>query len=155
MQVKWIYIYSYIYIYIYIKGLPRWLSGKESACQCRKCKSCGFDSWARKIPWSRKWKPTPIFLPGKSHGQKSLAGYNPWSHKSDMTEWPNNNTKSTEPNASAYVTFFLLNVTVVDLHGICKMIVLAVLKIKIKYICNSPHMARHMYLNMFMCFPPL
>ena len=41
-----------------------------------------FDSWVRKIPWRRKWQPTPIFLPGKSHGQRNLGGYSPWSHKS-------------------------------------------------------------------------
>ena len=57
-------------------------SGKESSCQCRRCKSCGFDSWARKIPWSRKWQHTPVFLPGKFHEQRrSLAGYNPWGHE--------------------------------------------------------------------------
>jgi len=39
----------------------------------------------RKIPWRRKWQPTPVFLPGKSHGQRSLAVYLPWDHKeSDM-----------------------------------------------------------------------
>ena len=38
----------------------------------------GFDPWVGKIPWRRKWQPTPIFLPGKSHGQRSLAGYSPW-----------------------------------------------------------------------------
>ena len=38
---------------------------------------CGFDSWPRKIPWRRKWLPTPVFLPGESHGQKSLEGYSP------------------------------------------------------------------------------
>ena len=58
--------------------LPRWLSGKESACQCRRL---GFHPWIRKIPWRRKWQPTPVFLPKKSHGQRSLAGYNPWSHR--------------------------------------------------------------------------
>jgi len=41
-----------------------------------------FDPWVRKIPWRRKWEPTPVFLPGKSHGQKILAGYSPWGHKS-------------------------------------------------------------------------
>ena len=59
-------------------GLPRWVSGKESACQCRRC---GFDPWVGRIPWRRKWQPTPVFLPGKSHGQKSLAGYSPWGCK--------------------------------------------------------------------------
>ena len=40
-----------------------------------------------KIPWRRKWQPTPVFLPGASHGQRSLAGYSPWGHKeSDTTE---------------------------------------------------------------------
>jgi len=48
-----------------LSGFPRWLSGKESACQCRRR---GFDSWVRKIPWRRKQQPTPIFLPEKSHG---------------------------------------------------------------------------------------
>ena len=43
--------------------------------------------WVRKMPWRRAWQPTPVFLPGKSHGQRSLAGYSPWSHKeSDTTE---------------------------------------------------------------------
>ena len=41
----------------------------------------GFDTWVRKMPWSRKWQPTPVFLPGKSHRQRSLAGYSPWVHK--------------------------------------------------------------------------
>ena len=54
------------------KGLPWWLSDKESACQCKRCR---FDLWVGKIPWKRKWQPTPVFLPGKSHGQRSLAGY--------------------------------------------------------------------------------
>ena len=45
-----------------------------------------FNSWIRKIPWRRKWQPTTVFLPGKSHGQRSLAGYSPQGHKeSDMT----------------------------------------------------------------------
>ena len=67
-------------------GLPGWLSGKESACQCRRLKRCGFDPWIRKIPWRRKWELTPVFLPGKSHGQKSQAGYSPWGLKeSDNT----------------------------------------------------------------------
>ena len=47
-----------------------------------------FDSWVWKIPWRRKWQPTPAFLPGESHGQRSLAGYSPWGHKElGMTEW--------------------------------------------------------------------
>ena len=52
--------------------------GKESACQCRRH---WFDPWVMKIPWKRKWQPTPVFLPGKSYGQKSLVGYSPWGWK--------------------------------------------------------------------------
>ena len=45
------------------------------------------ETWVGKIPWRRAWQPTPIFLPGESHGQRSLAGHSPGSHKeSDMTE---------------------------------------------------------------------
>ena len=57
---------------------PRWLSGKESACQCRRHRRHGFDPWDGKISWRRKWQSTPGFLLGKSHGQRSLAGYSPW-----------------------------------------------------------------------------
>ena len=65
-------------------GLPWWLSGKESACQCGRPE---FNPWVGKIPWRRKWQPALVFLPGKSHGQRSLVGYSPWSCKeSDMTE---------------------------------------------------------------------
>ena len=61
------------------KGRPRWLSGKESACQCRRP---GFNPWVRKTPWRRKWQSTPALLPGKSHRQTSLAGYTPRGRKS-------------------------------------------------------------------------
>ena len=65
--------------------LTRWRSGKESACQCRRRKRCGFDPWVGKIPWSRKWQPTPEFLPGKFHGQRSLVGCSPWGCKESYT----------------------------------------------------------------------
>ena len=52
-----------------------------------QCRRYGFYPWARKIPWRRNWQPTPVFLPGKSHGWRSLGGYGPWSCKeSNMTE---------------------------------------------------------------------
>ena len=62
--------------YIWYKRyqLPRWLRGKESACQCRRCRRPGFDPWVGNIPCNRKWQPTPIFLPGKFYGQRSLKG---------------------------------------------------------------------------------
>ena len=59
-------------------GLPGHGGGKESACQCRRHKRHWFNPWVGKIPWRRKWQPTPLFLPGKSHGQGGLVGYSPW-----------------------------------------------------------------------------
>ena len=62
---------------------PRWCRAKESNAGDRSA----FDPWVRKIPWSRKWQTTPIVLPGKFHGQRSLLGYSPWVRKElDMTE---------------------------------------------------------------------
>ena len=52
-------------------------SDKEPTCQCRRRKRYGFDPWVRKIPWRRTWQPTPVFLPGESHGQRKLVGYSP------------------------------------------------------------------------------
>ena len=69
------------------QGFPGGTSGKEPACQCRRHKRSGFDPWVWKIPWRRAWQPTPVFLHGESHGQRSLAGYSPWGHKEmDTTE---------------------------------------------------------------------
>ena len=59
--------------------LPRCLSGKERTCQGRRC---GFDPWVRKIPQGRAEQPTPVFLPRKSHRQRSLVGYSPQGLKS-------------------------------------------------------------------------
>ena len=78
-------IYIYIFSIAYL-GFPDGTSCKESTYQCRWHKRCEFDPWMRKIPWRRAWQPTPVFLSGESHGQRSLASYNPWSRKeSDMT----------------------------------------------------------------------
>ena len=65
-------------------GFPAGTSGKEPACQRRRC---GFSLWVRKSLWSRKWQPTAVFLSGKSHGRRNLAGYSPRGGKeSDTTE---------------------------------------------------------------------
>ena len=64
---------------------PGGASGKESACQCRRHKRHGFNPWVRKIPWRRVWQPTPVFLPGESHRQRSLASYSPWGCKESDT----------------------------------------------------------------------
>ena len=54
-----------------IMGFPGGAVVKESACQCRRCR---FNPWVKKIPWSRKWQPTSLFLPGKSHGEATVHG---------------------------------------------------------------------------------
>ena len=60
---------------------------KIPTCHCRRHKRCRFNPWVRKIPWSRKWQSTPVFLPGEFHGQKSLEGYSPQSRtESNTTE---------------------------------------------------------------------
>ena len=74
-------------IHILLILFPGGASGKESTCQCRRHKRCGFNPWVGKIPWSRKWQPTPVFLPGEFHGQGRLAGYSPRGRKQpDTTE---------------------------------------------------------------------
>ena len=57
---------------------------KKISLQCGRLR---FDPWVGKTPWRREWQPTPVFLSGKSHGQRSLVGYSPWGRKeSGMTE---------------------------------------------------------------------
>ena len=68
------------------RGFPHGTGGKEPACQCKRCKRHGFDPWVRKIPWRRAWQPTPVFLAGESHEQRSLVGYSPWGHRETRLE---------------------------------------------------------------------
>ena len=64
--------------------LPRWHSIKVSTYNPGDL--CSIPGLGR-FPWRRKWQPTPVFLPGELHGQKSLAGYSPWGRKElDTTE---------------------------------------------------------------------
>ena len=65
---------SFIWVYL----VAQWW---RICLQCRQPRTHGFDPWVGKTPWRRKWRPTPVFLPGKSHEQRSLAGYSPWGHK--------------------------------------------------------------------------
>ena len=72
-------------------------TGTQSASQAAQCSRthlpmqetlrCRFDPWVGKISWRRKWQPTPVFLPGKSHGQRSLASYTPWGSKESHQTW--------------------------------------------------------------------
>ena len=67
--------------------IPGGTSCKQPSPQHRRHKRCSFDPWAWKILWKRAWQPTPVFLPGRFHGERSLAGYSPRGCKeSDKTE---------------------------------------------------------------------
>ena len=67
-------------------GFPDGPAGKESACNAGDRRHW-FNPWILNIPWRRQWQPTPVFLPGKSYGERSLMGYSPWGHKElDTTE---------------------------------------------------------------------
>ena len=69
------------------KGFAAGASGKEPVCQSRRPKGYRFYPWIGKMPWKRAEQPPPVFMPGESHGQRSLVSYSPWSCKeSDMTE---------------------------------------------------------------------
>ena len=69
---------------------------------CLECRIPRFNPWVRKKPWRRKWQPTLVFLPGKSHGQRSLVSYSPWGRReSEMTERLNNSNKILQRGAKA------------------------------------------------------
>ena len=86
------FFFSFLYLWVYFclaiyscLNFPGGSSGKESTCQCRRWRRSGFSPWVGKIPWRRKWQPTPVFLPGEAYGQRRLAGYSPWGHKESVT----------------------------------------------------------------------
>ena len=74
-------------------GLPRWHSGKESTWECRRNKRSSSKPWVRKISRRRKWQPTTLFLPGKSHGERSLVGYSSRGRQELVTTYQLNNNK--------------------------------------------------------------
>ena len=90
-----------------LRSFPGGSSGTEPTCKGRRHKRCEFDPWVGKIPWRRLWQPTPVFLPGESHGQRSLAGYSSWGHK-DLDR----------PEATAR-TQLLTRELIRDLRGFC------------------------------------
>ena len=95
-------IYTHTYIYTHT-GLPRWQSGKESTLEGRRHR---FHLWVGKSPWRRKWQPTPVLLPRKSHGQRSLASYSQWGHKElDTIEQLSMHT-DTHTHVCVYIYFF-------------------------------------------------
>ena len=97
------------------RGLPRWLSSRESAClgsPLLEGRRCAFNPWVRKFPWRRKWQPILVFLPATSHGQKRLTGYNLWGHKElDMTYQLNHHHHSSRPDfKKLHLIILMLNI---------------------------------------------
>ena len=75
---------------VHCEVLTRWCRGKESACKCRRCKRWCFHPWVGKIPWRRKWQPTPVFMPGKSHGERDpteTGGLQPMASQRVGYDW--------------------------------------------------------------------
>ena len=78
--------------------------GKKICLQCGRAR---FNLWVRKKPWRSKWQPTPVFLPGGSHGQRSLVGYSPWNHRV-RHDWATNTFTRFLSLFMSYETYFLL-----------------------------------------------
>ena len=76
-------MYQLVYVYWYIldRGFPAGSMVKNPPAKTGDTGDSSFDPWVGKIPWRREWQPTPVFLPGESHGQRSLVGYSPWGPK--------------------------------------------------------------------------
>ena len=77
-------VYVYVCVYVCI-CFPGGTDGKEPACHCKRLKRPRLNPWVGKISWRRKWEPAPVFLPGESHGKRSLADYSPWGSQRVMT----------------------------------------------------------------------
>ena len=92
--------------------------GKEPACQYRSSNRCGLDPWIRKIPQRRAWQPTPVFLPGESHGQRrSLAGYSPSGHKL-RHDWSNLVSNHTQQSCACILSVPILELTTILLTSL-------------------------------------
>ena len=137
-------VHAYIHNYNYPKvvplvGCPRWLSGKRITCQCRRCRRRGFDPWGGKILWRRKYQPASVFLPGRSHGQRSLADYSPWDCKElDMTA-----------QLSTHMTLWELFYPDLMLHKFESVIGRDQIKLKMFYILSPYHLI-HYHVHKFM-----
>ena len=81
-------IYMCILIHmLYISWFSWWLIGQRICLQCRRHRRCEFDPYIGKISWRSKSQPTPVFLPEKSHRQRSLFGFSPWDHRTVGYNW--------------------------------------------------------------------
>ena len=84
VNMQWVCCYFRIFqFYFRIQYISKWASLVVQSVRriCLQFRRPEFDPWGRKISWRRKWQPTAVFLPGKSHGWRSLVGYHPWGHR--------------------------------------------------------------------------
>ena len=86
-----------LHIFISSKGFSRGSVVKNPPANAGDYKRCWFDPWVGKISWRRKWRPTLVFLPGKSHGWRSLMGYSSWGHRESGTEGLNTHSRIPSP----------------------------------------------------------
>ena len=88
---SWEYYWRQSYLWCLFEGIFESIDfpgGSDSKASCLQGERRGFHPWVGKILWRRKWQPTPVLFPRKSHGRRSLVGYSPWGRKeSDKTEW--------------------------------------------------------------------
>ena len=120
---------------------PGGASGEELTCKCRRHKRCRFDPWVGKISWRRTWQPTPVFMPGKSHGQRSLVGYSPWGRKeSDTTERPSLRHSAAFNNGSVHSHCYVV-LTVIHLPSFSPSQTEALSALNTNY--HSPSLPRH------------
>ena len=85
---------------------PQVLCLDRTVCLWRihqQCRRPGFNPWVGKIPWRSKWQLTPILLPGKFHGWRSLVGSGPWSHKVEQSPWSRTRLNSFTGSTSRYI----------------------------------------------------
>ena len=100
---------SYVYVLVPYQGFPRWRSVKNPPANAGDSR-CRFYLWLGKSPWSRIWQPTVVFLPGESHGQRSLVGYSLGGCRVHRTEWLNMHTQAC----------VRLNAAAVLITGLCR-----------------------------------
>ena len=90
--------------------------GSDGKSVCLQCRKPGCDPWVRKIPWRRKWQPTPVLLSGKFHGQRSLVGYSPWDRRAGLN-WVTSLCTFTEPLTWSPLESHLSINTILDFPG--------------------------------------
>ena len=133
-------------------GLHKWCGSKESVCQCRRCKRVGFDPRVRKTPWSRKWQPTPVFLPGKI---KELGRLQSMGSQSDRHNWMTEHTHTSVRARLIFFFFFAHRHPVVQHYLLKRCFLLSTafepLQASVDHICINLHLVSLGCLTALLC----